>query len=244
MLTHARTIMTATTVLALAGASVGYGQTITSVERVNSAGESGYTGGVYFPDLPKVEAFTLVCPSDTFSKEIMSEATVKWNASVGTSAGVEWGPVQASVEARMGVEIGEKKSITRTYNYGPIPWYSRRYCIFVSYGKFRIKGTDRAGRAFDMNIFIPEGTFTKTTRVAPDCPCQEVSRAADDARSYADSFPPSSPAHKPLMPWADSRIRPATSPPPAARLRHSPARPPARAMPKQSPEVGPMLAKC
>ena len=195
MLTHARTIMTATTVLALAGASVGYGQTITSVERVNSAGESGYTGGVYFPDLPKVEAFTLVCPSDTFSKEIMSEATVKWNASVGTSAGVEWGPVQASVEARMGVEIGEKKSITRTYNYGPIPWYSRRYCIFVSYGKFRIKGTDRAGRAFDMNIFIPEGTFTKTTRVAPDCPCQEVSRAADDARSYADSFPPSSPAH-------------------------------------------------
>jgi|GEM_PF-6979083 len=195
MFEHARIQAVSVTLVALAGAVPGFGQTITSIERVNSAGESGYTGGVYFPNRPKVEAFTLTCPSDTFSKEIMSEATVVWNASAGTSAGVEWGPVQASVEARMGVEIGEKKTITRTYSYGPIPWYSRRYCIFVSYGKFRIKGTDRGGRAFDMNIFIPEGTFTKTTRVAPDCPCEEVSRAASDAFGYADSLPPMSPAH-------------------------------------------------
>ncbi|MEQ8317522.1 MAG: GC-type dockerin domain-anchored protein [Phycisphaerales bacterium] len=204
MLTHARTIVSATTILVLAGASIGYGQTITSVDRVNAEGETGYTGGVHFPSLPKVDSFTLTCPSDTFSKEIMSEATVKWNASVGTSAGVEWGPVKASVEAQMGVEIGQKKTITRTYNYGPIPWYSRRYCIFTSYGMFRIRGTDRRGRAFEVNIFIPEGTFTKTTRVAPDCPCPEVSRAADDARRYADLFPPASPVHRLVSQGADA----------------------------------------
>jgi len=163
--------------------------TITSITRVGT--------GWYWPDRPKVKdgSFTLICPGDSFEKEITVESEVEWISHVGAQAGVEWGPVQASIEASLKVAIGSKKTYKVTVKYQAAPWYSRQYCIWPRYARFNVKGTDAGGTPFEVEVYVPEGTVTTVFRVPPDCPCKELSRAVGETEAYASTLDPRSPAH-------------------------------------------------
>ena len=158
-------------------------------------------GTVRFPNRPKVPggAFTLFCPSDTRSETVEVKTAVTWvqsnTAEVGANAGVGWGPIQAGINAKLttssGVTIGQEVTKTVTLAYGPDPWRSFDYCIWPAYGKFRFWGTDDNGKAFEVFVYVLEGSWAqRDARPDDKCPCKEVADARSDLDDYRSSLPP------------------------------------------------------
>jgi len=144
--------------------------------------------GWYCPSETPIACVNVQCPAQTLTVTKSVSRSITWAMAVGGTAGINWGPIKATIEASLGITIGQTVTITVSQTFGPYHPTSKEVTIWPRYDIQQFTITLPVGPARKVNVANPNGWYVTTSDIKPVCSKTTSEGARYDLESYRQTL--------------------------------------------------------